>query len=85
MSWNDPSIVQWWLPAGYVAIAAFVDALWRGRNATPSRRKQTARGEDGDSIRAPLLQGEDAGELLIIASSRCSTVLQEVFVGEAKS
>lgn len=71
MSWDDPSILQWWLPAGYVAVAAVGDLLWRGLGASPSKRKETTRGEIPDSIRTPLLQEDDGRELRVF-ECRCS-------------
>ena len=61
----DPIALEWWLPAGYILLAALVEVLWKAR--AEQSLNSIKRHDDDDapdstgSLRAPLLQ-ESSGE-----------------------
>ena len=61
----DPATLEWWLPAGYLLLAALVEVLWKARadqSANSSKRHHDEDGPDSiGNLRAPLLQ-EPGGE-----------------------
>lgn len=68
MGWLDAPTVEWWLPAGYLLVAALVEILWTARNDESAAANKVDDADDADSIsaanrglRAPLLR-ESSGE-----------------------
>lgn len=61
----DPAVLEWWLPAGYLLLAALVEILWKARADQSVISGKVHDDEDAPdsmgSLRAPLLQ-ESGGE-----------------------
>lgn len=71
----DPAALEWWLPAGYILLAALVEVLWKARadqSLNTSKRHDDDDAPDSTgSLRAPLLQ-ESRGEY---SSTSCRTTI----------